>query len=58
MRSACEPKVVMSPAEDKKVDERLQMSKKGMDRLEVMQRLAERRMRQKEAAEGLGLNIR
>jgi transposase len=41
-----------------KMDELLTMSKKELTRLEVMQRLEEKRMRQKEAAEILGISTR
>jgi len=40
------------------VDEILQMSSKELSRLEIMQKLAEKRMRQKEAARILGLSVR
>jgi len=43
---------------DKKVDKLLQMSTKELSRLEVMQRLAEKRMRQQEAASVLGVSVR
>jgi len=43
---------------DKKVDELLQMSTKELNRLEIMQKLEEKRMRQKEAARILGLSVR
>ncbi len=43
---------------DKKVDELLKMSTKELSRLEVMQKLAEKRMSQKEAASVLGVSIR
>jgi transposase len=43
---------------DKKVDGLLQMSTKELSRLEVMQRLAEKRMRQQEAANVLGVSER
>ena len=43
---------------DKKVNKLLQMSTKELDRLEVMQKLEERRMCQKEAARILGLSVR
>ena len=43
---------------DKKVDEILQMSSKELSRLEVMQRLTEKRMSQKEAAEQLRRSVR
>jgi transposase len=43
---------------DKKVDKILQMSTKELTRLEVMQKLEEKRMRQKEAARILGVSIR
>ena len=39
-------------------DEILSMSKKELTRLEVMKRLQEKRMKQKEAAEVLGLSVR
>jgi transposase len=53
----------MSPFEkaterDKKVDKLLEMSTKELNRLEVMQKLAEKRMRQKEAAHILGVSVR
>lgn len=49
----------MSPSvEDKKVEKYLTMSAKEMSRLEVMQRLEEKRLKQKEAAEMLGLTVR
>ena len=41
-----------------KVSELLTMSKKELTRLEVMQRLEEKRMKQKEAAEMLGVSVR
>ena len=43
---------------DKKVDKLLQMSTKEVNRLEIMQKLGEKRMRQKEAARILGLSVR
>jgi transposase len=43
---------------DKKVDKILHMSVKELNRLEVMQKLAEKRMRQKEAARILGVSVR
>ena len=43
---------------DKKVDKILQMSTKELSRLEVMQKLEEKRMRQQEAARILGLSVR
>ena len=42
----------------KKVDKLLQMSTKELSRLEIMQKLEEKRMRQKEAARILGLSVR
>jgi len=47
----------MSPSEDKGMD-LLTMSKKELNRLEVMQRLDEKRMKQKAAAEQLGISER
>ena len=47
-----------SQERDKKVDKILQMSTKELNRLEVMQKLEEKRMRQKEAARILGLSVR
>lgn len=41
-----------------KVSELLTMSKKELTRLEVMQRLEEKRMKQKEAAVMLGISVR
>jgi transposase len=41
-----------------KVDKILSMSTKELNRLEIMQKLAEKRMRQKEAARILGLSLR
>jgi transposase len=43
---------------DKKVDKLLQMSTKELSRVEVMQRLAEKRMGQQEAARVLGVSVR
>jgi transposase len=43
---------------DKKVDKILHMSNKELNRLEVMQKLEEKRMRQKEAAHILGVSVR
>jgi len=43
---------------DKKVDELLKMSTKELSRLEVMQRLADKRMSQKETAEVLRVSVR
>lgn len=49
----------MSPSrKGQKVAQPLKMSTKELSRLEVMQRLAEKRLRQKEAAEMLGLGVR
>jgi transposase len=43
---------------DKKVDKLLNMSRKELDRIEVMQKLEEKRMRQKEASRILGVSVR
>jgi transposase len=43
---------------DKKVDKILQMSTKELNRLEILQKLEEKRMRQKEAARILGVSVR
>lgn len=43
---------------DKKVDKILQMSTKELNRLEIIQKLEEKRMRQKEAASILGVSVR
>ena len=43
---------------DKKVDQILQMSTKELSRLEIIQKLEEKRMRQKEAARILGVSVR
>ena len=48
----------MSPSEDRKVEKLLTMSAKELSRLEVMQRLEEKRLKQKEAAEVLGISVR
>ena len=48
----------MSPLEDRKVEKLLTMSAKELSRLEVMQRLEEKRLKQKEAAEVLGISVR
>ena len=49
----------MSPSrKGQKVDELLRMSTKELSRLEVMQRLAEKRLSQKEAAKMLDLSVR
>jgi transposase len=49
----------MSPhVEDEKVEKLLTMSTREMSRLEVMNRLCEKRLKQKEAAEILGVSIR
>jgi len=49
----------MSPyVEDEKVEKLLTMSAKEMSRLGIMQRLEEKRLKQKEAAEMLGLTVR
>jgi len=49
----------MSPSrKGQKVDELLDMSTKELSRLEVMQRLAEKRLSQKEAAKMLDLSVR
>jgi transposase len=48
----------MSPSEDKKVDKILTMSSKEINRLEVMQRLSEKSLSQKEAAEMIGISVR
>jgi len=50
-------KVKMSPSEDKKV-ELLTMSEKEVNRLEVIERVAEKRLKQKAAAELLGISER
>jgi transposase len=44
--------------EDKKVEKLVTMSANELSRLEVMQRLEEKRLKQKEAAEMLGLTVR
>ena len=52
-------KVTMSPSrKGQEVDQLLDMSSKEMSRLEVMQRLEEKRLRQKEGAEMLGVSVR
>lgn len=48
----------MSPSEDKKVDKLLTMSDKEVSRLEVMQRLKEKSLSQREAAKILGVSVR
>jgi len=49
----------MSPLrKGQKVDQLLKMSTKELSRLEVMQRLEEKRLKQKEAAELLGIGVR
>jgi transposase len=47
-----------APERDKKVDKLLSMSTKELNRLEIVQKLEEKRMRQKESARILGLSIR
>ena len=47
-----------APERDKKVDKLLQMSTRELNRLEIMQKLEEKRMRQKEAARILGVSVR
>jgi transposase len=44
--------------EDRKVEKLLTMSAKELSRLEVLQRLEEKRLKQKEAAEILGISVR
>jgi predicted XRE-type DNA-binding protein len=51
-------KVKMSPSEDTKMETLINMSTKELSGLEVMQRLSEERMRQKEAGEILHLSTR
>ena len=48
----------MSPSEDRKVDELLTMSGKEVSRLEVMQRLKEKSLNQREAAKLVGVSVR
>ena len=48
----------MSPSEDKKVDKILTMSSKEISRLEVMQRLKEKSLSQREAAKMMGVCVR
>jgi len=48
----------MSPTEDEKVEKLLTMSASEMSRIEVMNRLEEKRLRQREAAEMLGVSTR
>jgi len=48
----------MSPSEDKKVDELLTMSSKEISKLEVMQRLKEKSLSQRAAAEMLNVSVR
>jgi transposase len=48
----------MSPSEDRKVDELLTMSGKEVSRLEVMQRLKEKSLNQREAAKLMGVSVR
>jgi transposase len=48
----------MSPSEDRKVDQLLNMSTKELSRLEVIQRLKAKRLRQIEAAQLLGVGVR
>lgn len=48
----------MSPLKGHKMDKLLTMSKRELTRLEVMQRLKDKRLTQKEAARMLGLSIR
>ena len=50
-------KVKMSPSEDEKM-ETLNMSSKEISRLEVMQKIIDKRMRQKEAGEILNISVR
>ena len=49
---------VQSARKGQKVDKLLQMSTKELDRLEIMQKLEEKRMVQQEAARILGLSLR
>ncbi len=44
--------------EDRKVDELLAMSQKELSRLDVMKQLEAKRLKQKEAAQMLGLGVR
>jgi transposase len=48
----------MSPSEDRKVDQLLNMSTKELSRLEVIQRLKAKRLRQTEAAQLLSVGVR
>jgi transposase len=48
----------MSPTEDEKVEKLLTMSASEMSRMEVMNRLEEKRLQQREAAEMLGVSTR
>jgi len=48
----------MSPSEDEKMETLLTMSGKEVSRLEVMQRLKEKSLSQKEAAEMVGVSVR
>jgi len=48
----------MSPLKGYNMDELLTMSKREITRLEVMQRLKDKRLKQKEAAQMLGVSIR
>jgi transposase len=48
----------MSPLKGHEMDELLTMSKRELTRLEVMQRIQEKRLTQKEAAELLGISLR
>ena len=51
-------KVKMSPSEDRKMETLLEMSSKEINRLEIMQKVSEKRMRQREAGVILGLSTR
>src|SRR5512136_124918 len=48
----------MSPLKGREMDELLTMSKRELTRLEIMQRIKEKRLTQKEAAHMLGMSIR
>jgi transposase len=48
----------MSPSEDKKVEKLLAMSVREVSRLEVMQRLKEKNLSQREAAKMVGVSVR
>ena len=51
-------KVKMSPSEDKKLEKLLAMSVREVNRLEVMQRLKEKGLSQREAAKMVGVSVR